>query len=515
MRQLSKLWLFAGICALSMAGNAMAAVSVEERALYQGTDGGAAQTGTAASLPGGATAIPPGNAASYALAPGSGSVTLNDTVALTLRNNPNLKAMQEYRQAAEFDRKKSRSGFMPTMDATAGIGFEQWSDSTTRNNLSGNQHPHSYYDRFDASVTIRQTIWDGFAAWSRYRMADATLTSAEHRLFDNAEALSLDAILAHIEICRQQKMLELSELNVANHRRILQSQLDRERAGASTRADVTQTQARLSRAETSLVDSRLAYETAVYNYRNLTGHIPGQLLPPKGPAQTYPSMETVLSSSLTNNSKVLSKRADIDALFAQKEIGKSAFHPKIFLEASYNYNDHVQSSDTYAWGSSLMLRGQWNLYNGHYDWYTLKGNKARIRQANMELQALRENLAEEAATTWSQWSATQELVRFYTNAVIYNTQTRDMYLQQFNVGSRSLLDVLDSENELYSTSMQLVTSQMNDIAGQYRLITLCGKLLETLGTDRSTLVIDTDENDFILQSDLTKWQIDNEIRPPQ
>jgi adhesin transport system outer membrane protein len=445
----------------------------------------------------------------------AGMVTLADTVALTLRNNPNLKALQEYRQAAEFDRKKSRSGFLPTMDASAGIGFEQWSDSTTRSRVPGTQNRHDYYERFDASVAIRQTIWDGFAAWSRYRMADATLTSAEHRLFDNAEALSLDAILAHIEICRQQKLIELAELNVANHRRILQSQLDREKAGASTRADVTQTQARLSRAETSLVDTRLAYENAVYNYKNLTGKNPDRLAPPKGPDLTYPSLEVVLSTSLTNNSKVLSKRADIDALFAQKEIDKSAFQPRIYLEATYNYNDHVQSSTTYAWGSALMLRGQWNLYNGHYDWYTLKGNKARIRQGNMELQALRENLAEEAAATWSQWLATQELVRFYSNSVIYNTQTRDMYLQQFNVGSRSLLDVLDSENELYSASLQLVTAQMNDIAGQYRLITICGKLLDTLGTDRNTLVIETDGNDFILQSDLAKWQIDNEIRPPQ
>jgi adhesin transport system outer membrane protein len=263
------------------------------------------------------------------------------------------------------------------------------------------------------------------------------------------------------------------------------------------------------------VDTRLAYENAVYNYKNLTGKTPGLLAPPKRPAETYPSLEVVLSTSLTNNSKVLSKRADIDALFAQKEIDKSAFQPRIYLEASYNYNDHVQSSATYAWGSSLMLRGQWNLYNGHYDWYTLKGNKARIRQANMELQALRENLAEEASATWSQWLATQELIRFYSNSVIYNTQTRDMYLQQFNVGSRSLLDVLDSENELYSASLQLVTAQMNEIAGQYRLVTLCGKLLSAFGTDRNTLVIETDGNDFILQSDLAKWQVDNEIRPPQ
>jgi adhesin transport system outer membrane protein len=238
-------------------------------------------------------------------------------------------------------------------------------------------------------------------------------------------------------------------------------------------------------------------------------------MPPKAPAQGYPSLEIVLSSSLTNNSKVLSKQADIDALFAQKDLDAASFQPRIYVEATYNYNDSVQSSTTYSWGTAFMLKGQWNLYNGHYDWYNLKGNKARIRQGNMELQALRENLAEEASITWSTWLSNQEQVKFYSNAVVYNTETRNMYLQQFNVGSRSLLDVLDSENELYSTSMQLVTAQMNEIAGQYRLLTLCGKLLEAFTIDKNLLVIDTDGNDFNLQTDLAKWQIDNEIHPPQ
>jgi Outer membrane protein len=66
-----------------------------------------------------------------------------------------------------------------------------------------------------------------------------------------------------------------------------------------------------------------------------------------------------------------------------------------------------------------------------------------------------------------------------------------MYLEQFNVGQRSLLDVLDAENELFSSSIQLVTAQQNVIAAKYRLLTLGGSLLSSLGIDRSTLVIDS------------------------
>jgi adhesin transport system outer membrane protein len=424
-----------------------------------------------------------------AATPEGGPVELRETVDLTLKHNPNLKALHEYREAAEFDRKRAFSGFLPSLDATGGVGFEQWSDYVTRSNTPGNQNKHDYYRRADASVSLTQTLWDGFAAWSRYRMADATLTSAENRLFDNAEALTLDAVLAHMDVCRQWKMIQLSILNVENHRRILQSQRSRVSAGAATRADVTQTQARLARAESSLSDARLALAGAQFKYKTLTGQNPGLLLVPPAPRLAYAGLEEALAETAAYNSKIKSKHADIDAALAQKELNKSAFHPRIFLEAGYDYQHHIQSSTDYAWGSSLMLRGSWNLYNGHYDWYNVKGQNSRVSQANFELQALRDNLTEETSYTWFQWQTSRDQTDFFKQAVTYNTQTRDMYLQQFNVGSRSLLDVLDSENELYSSSIQLVTAQMNELAAQYRLLTLGGKILPAFEVDKSGLIL--------------------------
>lgn len=442
------------------------------------------------------------------------SATMRDSIEATLKNNPNIKAFQEYRQSAEFDRKRARSGFLPKLDARAGWGYEQWSDSGTRTKTGTNQKDDKFYERYDGTLTLTQTIWDGLGAWSRYRLADAMLTSAEHRLFDNAEALTLDAILAHIEVFRQRRMVELSEVNVANHMRILDSQTQRQRAGATSRADVTQTQARLARAEASLVESRMALDAAIANYKKLTGFDVGGLETPYQPNYAFPSLENALANSMTNNSKVMAKRADVDATYAQKELDKAAFHPHIYLEAGGTYRNQNEGSDTYQWGTNVQVRAQWNLYNGHYDWYNLKSNKARIRQNNRELQALRDNLAEETTNTWNQWMAAKEQVKFYSNAIIYNTETKDMYLEQFNVGQRSLLDLLDSENELYSSSMQLVTAQMNEIAAQYRLLTLGGKILEYFEVNKDGIAIETDDVDFT-DDDLAGYTINNHSYLPE
>ncbi len=422
---------------------------------------------------------------------------MKDTVASTLAYNPTIKSFQEYRQAAEHDLSRARSGWFPRVDARAGAGLEQWSDANTRlHGKSPNgyrQGKRDWYGRSEASLTISQTIWDGMETWNRVRIGKGRLDSAESRLFDNAEGLGLDALLAHIEIYRQRRIVALAELNVKNHKAILGSQHERQRSGASTLADVTQTQSRLARTEASLAESRAALDVALANYKRLTGMPAGSIEPPKKPEAAYPSLEAALARSQTSNLKVKALRSDIESAEAQTSLDTAPFSPQIYLEAGPTYSYRVGSALDDQGGMVMMLRANWNLFNGGYDWFNVKGDKARARQTRQELNAQRDALAEETEATWAELLSAQEQARHFANAVDYSTKTRDMYLEQFNVGQRSLLDVLDSENELFSSSIQLVTAQQNVIAAHYRLLALGGGFLASFGLDRSALLVKTDD----------------------
>ncbi|MCL1915913.1 MAG: TolC family protein [Desulfovibrionaceae bacterium] len=469
-------------------------------------------------IAGGATANLQGSA--LAAAEISEARTMREVIEATLANNPTVKAMQEYRQAAEFEVARAGSGRFPRVDIRGGGGMEQWSDSNTRRPDYGvaennTQEKHKFYPRSDASLVITQNIYDGFLSSSRVRQSESMLDSADYRLLDNAEALSLDAVLAYIEVFRQRRLLELAEINVRNHKSILSSQMERQVAGVADLADVTQTQARVARSESTLTDTKTALQSAYTNFKKITGRTPAEILEiPTAPATNFPSLDNALSNSMTVNAKVLSKKADVESSYAQKEVDKAAFHPRLYLELAPSYSWQAQSSLTDSWGTAVQLRGEWNLFNGGYDANTLKSNKARIRQSNRELQALRDNLAKDTEDTWSQWQASHELVLFYSNAVLYNTQTRDMYLEQFNVGQRSLMDLLDSENELYSSSIQLVTAQLNEIAAQYRLFALGGKLLGYFGIATDSLKVATDQDDGT-RRDLTGTTVNNHAFIPE
>ncbi len=224
----------------------------------------------------------------------------------------------------------------------------------------------------------------------------------------------------------------------------------------------------------------------------MTGQEAGELESPVVPSNAFGSLDSALSFSQSKNRKVQAVRSDVTTADAQTELDKAPFHPQIYLEGSQSYRDNATSSTTWSEETAVMVRGNWNVFNGGYDWYNVKGDKARARQTRQELNGLLDSLAEETTATWSQLISAQEQVKHFSNAVVYSTQTRDMYLDQFNIGQRSLLDVLDAENELFSTSIQLVTAQQNVIAAQYRLLALGSNLLDGFEIVGKELLVTTE-----------------------
>jgi adhesin transport system outer membrane protein len=130
-----------------------------------------------------------------------------------------------------------------------------------------------------------------------------------------------------------------------------------------------------------------------------------------------------------------------------------------------------------------MVRFNWNLYNGGSDVAATKAAKARKRQSQADLLDLTLAVEDETTVTWAQYKSAINEVKEYTSAVQLNRDTKEIYLEQFGVAQRSLLDVLDSENEVFQSANQLVTSTVNEHIAAYKLMALAGSLIENLGVD--------------------------------
>jgi adhesin transport system outer membrane protein len=399
------------------------------------------------------------------------------SVTATLERSPRLMAIKANRDAVAKDREQVRGEYLPQVDLALGYGTDSHSDAGTRDR----DEEHEFDQRTEASIILVQPLYHGGDIKRRVAVETERQTSAEMRIMDNAEALALDAIIAHLDVWRQRELLGLTDRNARAHRAILSQVQERTQSGAGSIADVIQIKGRLALILSSRAGILADQAAAEASYHRLTGILPGELhLPEDYKSQLPENKETILSSARQNNPKMAALSADIRAAAQEVEVRKASFLPRINFEASSTYRDGEESSTTYTHNNAIMLRARWNLYNGGSDLAAREAAAARKRQLSSDRQNQYELLVEEIDATWSQHQATLAQSESYAEAVSYNDQTRSAYAEQFVVGQRSLLDLLDAENEYFQSAAQLLTTEVNEMIAIYRLLALSGELLASL-----------------------------------
>lgn len=410
------------------------------------------------------TAISADNAAQF---------SLKKTAEAVIDHHRTIKGLQENREAVGYELDRAKAGYGPRVDLTGKTGGNALNTKTYR----GLNQENNFYGAYEAGVTVTQPLWDGLATRSRVRSTQATLDSLNERVVDNATTLGLDGIIAHIDVLRNRRLVSLAEDNVRRHEEILSSNRDRQSMGADTSADLSQTEARLSRARSTLASSQASLQQSEDTYRRLTGLPVPELAEAEHPVRLFDSEKLVLESAMKLNPKVLAYKADVRAAEGDKELADSAFHPMINLEGGAYTTDRGGDNDDYTSTLEVMGTLKWNIFNSGADAAEVKAAKARIRQARQVLGNQWDEIKLEVRKTWADLASAKAQHKYYAEAVEYNTQTRDAYLEQFLMGQRSLLDVLDSENELFNSSTQSVTMYSNVLVAEYRLHALTGAML--------------------------------------
>ena len=408
------------------------------------------------------------------------SVKLADTVTTALEYSPRLQVLQANQNAVGFERDRAYGGYLPQVDIAAGYGAEAHSDTLTR--ARGNEH--NFYDRLEGSIRLSQLVYDGKETRSLVEIEEAKMVSAGYRTFDNAEAIALDSIIAHMEVYRQRELVVLAEENVNDHLEILDKLEERQEGGAGSIADVDQTKARLARAYASLAEIQAKLKSAEANYQRYVGKLAGDVEFFIIPSNIVPgSLDEAVQQTVERNPKTLALNANVDEADRRIELSKSNFLPKVHAELSSTYEDQIESSETYEHNNQAMMRLRWNIFNGHSDVADRKAAMARKLQAGHHRDDQRDMVVEETRTTWAELESSRKQMVNFSEAFDYNQKTLDSYIKQFIVGQRTLLDVLDAHNEKFQSAGLLVTAKTNEVIAVERLLALTGKLNESLQID--------------------------------
>ncbi len=398
-------------------------------------------------------------------------VSMQDTVRAVLRTHKDLKAIQENRQVALHNLRAAKAGYGPRVDIVGNSSVSDLNDATLE---------RGGYGTGRIEVLLTQPIWDGFATRSRVRSGEYFLQSTASRVIDNATTLALDGIIAHVNLIWRQQNLKLAQDNVRAHERILALTSERQATGADTLANVTQTKGRLINAMSALETAKSSLIQGEDSYVRFTGmSAPSDLGPVKQP-QMFTEQEEVLNRAKLTNPKVLAFLADMRTAQAEKQIIQSSYYPTINLEAGAGSGTHESDGE---WINSFDVGAtfRWNVFNSGADWASTQAASAAIREARQVAYSFMDDLTLQIKNSWIDYETAVKQLAFHEEAMVYNQQTLDFYTEQFSIGTRSLLDLLDAESELYNSEVQALTARANIIVSSYTIYALTGLLLDELG----------------------------------
>lgn len=395
-----------------------------------------------------------------------------------LETHPQVQAGVNSRLAADYQLKAAKGGYLPSIDLRGGYGREGTDSRSTR----GEGDHWRTLSRGESSLNLSQMVFDGFATSSEVGRQSAVVNSRAYGLLATSELVGLDAVEVYLEVLRRQELVRLAEENYRSHQRIYDQISLRAERGIGSTADRDQADARLAQAHNNLITEQTNLADARVNYLSVIGHEPGDLTPPSSASLVLPeSLEEARKRMLENNPQLRSAESDIMATERQYDAAKSTFYPRFDVEISRSANNDIDGARGHENEWQAMLRMRYNLFSGGSNKAELRARSYQVNEAlDVRNNALRV-LNEELGMAWNAVLNARAQKPVAEQYAAYSQRVREAYQQQFGLGDRTLLDLLDSENELFTAQRRLVDVDFAGLYSQYRVKAAMGELLRSQG----------------------------------
>lgn len=409
--------------------------------------------------------------------------TLAEAVSLALMRFPEVLTARANRDAEAQTIGQARSLFLPSADVSLGQGRERSDNPFTRSQGGGQRS----LDRTEAQLTVSQLLFDGGAASSVLKRARSRTESATGQLLNVSETVAFRTAQSFLEVMRLREVLAISEQSVEAHRRTLEQVSSRARGGISPLSDQRQAEARLALAQSSSVQARSQLEQAEAEYRRLTGRAPGQLVAGDSPIKVLPAtVRAALDDAIARHPSVRAAQEAVEAANADVEAARARYAPRVTFDLGASRNRSLDGVPGLNADRTAMLHLQSNLFRGGGDSARVAEAQARAESAAAQLAGVRNDIERDVRQAWDILANERARLPALEQHAAVSSDVVDAYRDQFRLGQRTLLDVLNAENERFTARSDYASGRYNIATGVYRLLAAIGRLVPELGLSGDT-----------------------------
>tara|TARA_R100000900_G_scaffold39187_1_gene32239 strand:+ start:5789 stop:7654 length:1866 start_codon:yes stop_codon:yes gene_type:complete len=397
-------------------------------------------------------------------------------VTQAVMTNPRTNAAWYNFAASAEAQRAAVGGYLPSVDVSAEIGREE--RETPLVDLGR-------YTRDAARLTITQMLFDGFQTREEVRSLGFEKLSQYYELQRASQQVALEAAQAYFDTVRYQQLVKFAEENYVFHREVYDKIAERTGGGVSQGVDLDQAAARVALAESNLLTEMTNLHDVQTRFQRVVGDLPASELElPSMPTSLIPSERSAtLNIAYERSPEINAAIENLRSVQAQLNQTNAPFMPQVDLR----YRNEVEHDTDGLEGrydeQALELVFNYNLFRGGADSARKREFYNRYNSAVEERKQACLNVRQETMIAFNDIQALEQQVVYLDRNRLSQDKTRRAYQDQFDLGQRTLLDLLDSQNEYFDTQRAYVTAEATLRTAKARTLANMGLLLSALSVD--------------------------------
>lgn len=403
---------------------------------------------------------------------------LRTTVKEVLSTNPIiLERLKNYNSTKE-DIKIAKSGFYPKLDLSLGAGYEH----TELNNRPATPDGSFDFGVYDNSLTFTQNIFKGFETTYQVKEHENRTVAAAYHYVEKVNSTAFEMVNQYLLVLKQRELLGNAQENIDINKEILDKVQKLYASGLTTLSEVNKIQSSLSLATSNYVVQENNLKDAIFNFHKVFGrHIDiDSMTKPETNFELPKNIDDAIQFAIENNPSLLVSKYNIKLAQATHHKKKSPFYPQFDIEVSQNYTKNLGASEGERNRFRAMALVKYNFFNGFADEAALKQSISEVHKEVFIKDTLRRETIDDLALSWAADEQLTKQIEPLQKYKEYAETTLNLYKKEYDLGRRSLLDLLSAQNDFINSESQIINAEYSLIYAKYRILDALGTLVTTI-----------------------------------
>jgi adhesin transport system outer membrane protein len=405
-------------------------------------------------------------------------ITVKEAAQEAVLRNPEVQAKWHAFKEATENVGIARGRYYPSLDLNAGI-FREWQDDPGSNNETD-------FTSDGVELRLNQILFDGFFTKYDVKRLNYAQRVRYYELLDASETAALEAMRAYKDVLRNRETFRITKDNYVQHRAVYEQIQRKVKLGVGRGVDLDQATGRLALAESNLQTAINNLQDVTARYQRVVGALPpAEMAPlPKLEKEVPAKTSDALRKAYEFNPALTAANENIVSALADVEVKRAPYYPRFDLQASQFWGHDQDGIEGSYDDARIGVAMNWNFFRGGSD---KSAEKAAVERVNVA-KDLRDKVCRDVRQTLTiahtDISGIGKQLKFLEQHVLSQEKARDAYRKQFDIGQRTLLDLLDSENELLDARIAYMAAKFEYDQAYARSQASMGTLLSSLGLQR-------------------------------